>query len=381
MKLKSTVMLTAILGAVIAGQFALMNYKLLRTRKVLSKRLAAYRRDQKALTFGPNKKDYYTGALPKELGGVPYRDGDIIQEVKNIHLRNVFAPYNASLIEKGDGHFLLFYRHDVVRQMHFNTFDTYIGCAELDEHFEQTGKDVVRIETGSPHSEDPRVIKNRDDFFLVYNDGPYKDVRDRKMHIAQLDPESFQPVQITKINSHFAATEKNWAPFSYQNSIHFEYQLFTPRKVLKLDDPGSPELSHINDPLPVVNIDWENKWGTPLGGTSARLVDGQYLAFFHSKFKDDKGSYWYVMGAYTFEAEPPFRITAMSKEPLLFKGIYQSEAVNTATPYKFVIFPCGYAIKGYGERTFLHLACGENDCAVKIVTIDKDRLLKSMKEI
>lgn len=378
---KKAVFLSILFGAVIIGQFIIMNQKLLKTRRSLSNKIKLYRRDQKALTFALNKTVPFAFSLPKELTGVPFLDGDMIREVKDIQLRNVFAPYNASLIEKDDGHFHLFFRYDVVRQMHFNSFDTYIGAAELDAHFDQTEKEFIRINTQSPHSEDPRVVTNERDYYLVYNDGPYTSSKDRKMHIAKLDNETFQPQTITKMNPHLSSTEKNWVPFFHENRAYFEYQIFTPRKVLCLEDFSSSQLSHIQDPLPMGNIEWEEKWGKPLGGSSARLVDGQYLAFFHSKFKDTMGTYWYVMGAYTFEAEPPFRITAMSKEPLLFKGIYQSESINTADPQKFVIFPCGYALKEYGEKAFLHLACGENDCAVKIVTIDKEKLLNSLVKL
>jgi len=374
---KRGIFLSVLFGVVIAGQFVIMNQKLLHTRRALSNKIKQYRRDQKALIFALHKTVSSIFSLPQELNNVDYSD-EIIFDVKDIQIRNVFAPYNASLIENGDDGYLVFFRYDLVRQMHFNSFDAHIGCAWLDEDFKQTEREYLKIETQSCHSEDPRLLKANEDLFLVYNDGPYEDLRDRKMHIAMLDEMTLQPKNITKLNSHLSPVEKNWVPFFHDNAIHFEYQIFTPRKILRLEDPNHSMLTHLKNPLENENLFWEKKWGKPLGGTSARLVNGQYLAFFHSKFKDSDGTYWYVMGAYTFEAKPPFRVTSISKEPLLFKGIYQTESINTSDPRKYVIFPGGFVLRKHGNKTFLHLACGQNDCAVKVLSMDLDALLDSL---
>ena len=87
------------------------------------------------------------------------------------------------------------------------------------------------------------------------------------------------------------------------------------------------------------------------------------------------------MGAYTFEPNPPFRITRVSPYPILFDGIYDSEYKNTAEPCKCIIFPCGYAIKEKNRQVLLQLACGENDSAVKVITFDKDGLLESLVSV
>lgn len=63
-------------------------------------------------------------------------------------------------------------------------------------------------------------------------------------------------------------------------------------------------------------IRWE--FGAPRGGTPALLVNGEYLAFFHSKkrvFKHGTTSKigTYFMGAYTFSSEPPFMLLRASR--------------------------------------------------------------------
>jgi len=84
------------------------------------------------------------------------------------------------------------------------------------------------------------------------------------------------------------------------------------------------------------------------------------------------------MGAYTFEAAPPYKITSITPCPIVFPGIYESEFLNTADPSKRIIYPAGVALEIKEEKTLLHVSCGENDCAIKIVTIDYQKLRKSM---
>ncbi len=80
------------------------------------------------------------------------------------------------------------------------------------------------------------------------------------------------------------------------------------------------------------------------------------------------------MESYTFEGKPPFRLTGISKYPILFDGIYDSPIIHTAPHDKKIIYPRGFVVEG----NLLHLACGENDCAVKIVTMDLQKLKQSL---
>ncbi|MBU6149585.1 MAG: hypothetical protein KGQ54_05265, partial [Verrucomicrobia bacterium] len=114
--------------------------------------------------------------------------------------------------------------------------------------------------------------------------------------------------------------------------------------------------------------------------TPCILVDGQYVGFFHSFFRENK-KIWYVMGAYTFESSPPFRITACSSHPICFKGMYKTKIKNTGSTRKPVVFPSGIILAKEEGRDVLHVACGDNDCGIKIVTFDKEALLKNLEPI
>ncbi|MBS0628651.1 MAG: hypothetical protein JSS30_00320 [Verrucomicrobia bacterium] len=385
-KLKIAIVVLLGLSVISFVEYSYFDKKLRAHKKKTTHRLKICEDIAKGLPFqsalGENRK-----YLPKQFDNIPFSNHGIVLGVKKLDIRNVFAPYNPAIIEHGDG-YLVFFRYDIVKQMHLNFYDTLIGCAELDQDLNQTEKEFVTIDTNSSFCEDPRALWHNGNLSLIYNNLVPAKFYSRAMHIAHVDLDKHQAQNIQKIDLHLSKVEKNWAPFVYKSedgseNILFEYQVMEPRQILKYTSNECPEWF---EPKPTQELEqwcenWSEKWGTPLGGTGARLIDGEYLSFFHSKFKAQDGTWWYVMGAYTFESKAPFRITRVSTTPLFFDGIYETPALNTASPDKYVIFPCGFAIANKGEKTVLHLSCGENDSAIKIVSLDKDALVKSLKKL
>lgn len=383
---KLTIVILLGLFAVSAIQYKYFEKKLKAQKQKTSQRLKIC---EHIATGVPLKSSMggYKLSLPEEFDRLPLSNNGLVLGVKKLDIRNVIAPYNPALIEHGDG-YLVFFRYDIVKQMHLNLYHTYIGCAELDKDLNQTEKEFVTIDLQSEFAEDPRILKHNGNLALVYNNLIPARFYSRAMHIAQVDVKKNKDAHIEKIDLHLSKIEKNWAPFTYKaedgsETVHFEYQVLQPRQILKYTSSDSPEW--IESP-PSKDLDkwcdkWAKKWGRPLGGTSARLIDGEYLSFFHSKFKTKDGVWWYVMGAYTFEAKPPFRVTRVSTAPILFDGIYETPPLNTASPDKYVIFPCGFAVENKEGKTLIHLGCGENDSAIKIVTLDKVALIKGLQKI
>jgi hypothetical protein len=123
------------------------------------------------------------------------------------------------------------------------------------------------------------------------------------------------------------------------------------------------------------------KWGIPRGGTPAILIDGEYLSFFHSSFEDEKGIIWYIMGAYTFASVPPFQMTRISPCPFLFKGIYSTPHGEIANPKIRSIYPAGLIYERRDGRDVIAVSCGENDSAIKIISMDKQALFSSLQTI
>lgn len=324
-------------------------------------------------------------SLPMELQTTPLA-GDLVIDTKKITIRGASSPYNPSMIER-EGGYLLVFRYDVIQHDSPSGFYTRVGCCELDANFEQTEKEFVTIDTGSNFSEDPRLIKRGQDIYLLFNDLPEIGTHYRAMHIGKLNLKKAKLEFSTSLDLNMKAVEKNWVPFEYiengQSEIYLEYYL-NPQKIMKLPNPKVNELNHLNRFGPEVfhKMFWPHMWGEPRGGTPARLVDDeQYLGFFHSFFNDRARFSWYVMGAYTFNKEPPFQITAISHYPILFNGIYDSPHMNTAERHKRVLFPGGFTEGERQGKKVFYVCCGENDSSIKLITIDKEILLKTLKKL
>jgi predicted GH43/DUF377 family glycosyl hydrolase len=316
--------------------------------------------------------------LPVDLYGVPFADEEgIILSVKNVPVRHVEAPYNADLVKDENGNYLLIFRYDIKKKRSFK--HNYIACVKLDEKFEQIGE-FKDVDTLSDFSNDPRIFKSGSKSFLIYNDTPTPTSKDRIMKIAEFSMSSFQLKNIISLDRKIKPKEKNWIPFSYRNGsadeINFIYTI-NPYDVLKLKTPNENSLEKMNFGTPSTDFPWT--WGDPRGGTQAELVDGEYLTFFHSSFVDRNRRRWYVMGAFTFEAAPPFRVTSVSPHPLLFKGIYDSPRPNGISSRLSCIFPSGLVMTDGNDKILV--SCGENDAAVKIITFDKKALLNSLIKI
>ncbi len=310
----------------------------------------------------------------------------LVQDVKRVVVPPYPHAYNASIIENDHGSYYLFFRYDLLEKRSSNPllpFTTHVGFVELDEKFEIVPNSLKTIDTGSLYSEDPRVIKSEGAYYLVYNDLTPIRTYLRTMRLAELDLQGSRVKYATNLDLHISPVEKNWMPFIKKEQVHFVYSV-TPHKIIQLNNPEINQINHLLNPEnpSIHSFEWEKKWGKIRGGTPARLVDGQYLAFFHSWFKNpEAGNIWYVMGAYTFESEPPFRITSISKAPIIFKGIYNTKHIHTAPRNIRCIFPAGFAFEKKNDKTLLHISCGENDCGIKIVTIEKDQLLNSLEPI
>lgn len=334
-------------------------------------------------------------SMPINLQNIPFADETgVVLDVKKVIIKDAPAPYNASIIEK-DSKYHLFFRHDLLGPSEPEPFFSYIGCVELDSNFKQTDKDFIKINTKSHFSEDPRIVQVGQEYYLVYNDLIGKgNGKRRSIHIANIDLNNFNVNFVTDLDFQLKPVEKNWVPFEYideknRSFLCFEYYMKYPRKILKVPDPKINQLTPFtfSNKVAFQNVNWPNVWGKICGGSTAKKIsEDLYLGFFHSSFSEnDRVSadipVWYVMGAYTFEAKPPFRVTAISNYPILFQDIYTSPPLNTAPPLVRCIFPAGFVIENKEGRDLIHLSCGENDCAVKIITMDKEALLKSLKKI
>ncbi len=326
--------------------------------------------------------------FPIEMHNIPFAEkSGLVLNTKEITIRNVVAPYNPSLIKNEQG-YLLFFRYDVIKVLSHSNYYSNIACVQLDKDFNQTSEEFKQIDTGSNYSEDPRAVQVGAEIYLFFNDHhPCGRKSGRTMRVAKFDPATTKLDFVTNLDLQLQHTEKNWVPFEYiaennKPELLIEY-FINPHKILRLADPKISFLDHLSFPgtSAFQQLFWPKMWGSPRGGTPALKFGDQYVSFFHSTFTDRRNFHWYLMAAYTFEAQAPFRVTSMSHFPILFEGVYQSPPMNTAHSNKQVVFPSGLSMEEKDGKTLFHVACGENDSAIKIVTIDGSTLLKSLKKL
>lgn len=322
----------------------------------------------------------------RKLAGLPFaEDLGVIESVQAVSLSLPFAPYNGGIIDYRDG-YLMVYRYDIPHPINYKgenlRFKTRIGFVLLDSEFTPISE-PKNLNTGSDFSEDARIFKIGTKYYLAYNDVPDGPLYARVMKLSEFNPENgmLSPPIDLDINIH--STEKNWVPFEYSEEkpvLHFGYNI-NPHKILVVEDPLQKKITQPIYPFfdCYQHIPWGAKWGNPRGGTPALRVGDEYLAFFHSFFKDPRlGLTYYVMGAYTFQANPPFKITAISKFPILYKDIYLTTHSQTALKKIKCLYPVGFTIKKVEGKEKILLSCGENDSIIKIFTLDKEALYKTL---
>jgi len=123
--------------------------------------------------------------------------------------------------------------------------------------------------------------------------------------------------------------------------------------------------------------------GVPRGGTPCELVrtrhGPKYLSFFHShgRFNHPAILTWY-MGAYLFEAEPPFAVEYMSNEPLYPKALYdETEGGWAYKAVDYIVYPLGFIVR----NGTVYLSVGKNDNSGWIIALDMETLVDNMVSV
>ncbi|HSX14040.1 MAG TPA: hypothetical protein VLE96_06460 [Chlamydiales bacterium] len=305
--------------------------------------------------------------------------GEIVIAHKRIFFHEYPDAFNPSIIDYNDG-YLLTFRYTPHQK---NESISYIGICLLNDEFEPVSSPEILLtrhqnSLTQSQSEDARLFKFRDKIFVIYNDNidlNNPSIYDRRdMFIAEifLINDRFvlsSPLKLFCQEKKSQLWEKNWVPFEWNQMLYLSYSI-NPHEVLYTNLINGSCYSVFNSSKFCM---WN--YGALRGSSAALLVDGEYLAFFHSsKVMASKASYdhptWhYFMGAYTFSANPPFEMTRISQEPIVSEGFYEP-----SLSWKKVVFPGGYVIQG----SLIHVAYGKDDSEIWIATIDKTALMESL---
>lgn len=204
--------------------------------------------------------------------------------------------------------------------------------------------------------------------------------------------DNFRLIEVSDHEAHRHHTQKNWVTFMYNDNIYF-IKSFHPflvyNEVYRNITIGSNEYNEYS--IGNVYIDtvttkhcstiyefW--KWGEIRGGTTALLIRGLYITFFHSRVKVEYSNFeTYFMGVLAFSNQLPFELQYISEVPIVFEGCYVNEWCNCGR-FDYVIFPMGFIheIEEGTNREVLHISFGRNDQQGFIGKIYVDDLMDSL---
>lgn len=122
--------------------------------------------------------------------------------------------------------------------------------------------------------------------------------------------------------------EKNWSFFEYDSTLYCSYTI-APHRVLRIDGDRATL---------VYTTQTASRWsgGEPRGGASPVRIGDVFYEFFHAS-TEQYGHRVYQVGLLTFEAKPPFRVTSIVPDPIL----WAHQESRPPDQYASVIFPCG----------------------------------------
>lgn len=302
---------------------------------------------------------YLTTDQTRVVSSSSFPNKYINEEGKNIRIK---AYFNGSIVKFKDK--LLFCcRGDQEPWFH----NIRLIFCELDDEFQPKKNTARYLEVGSnlthkgDHGqfrvEDPRLFTCGGRLHLVYGDGyeVYHATFNDDLTIDKWKNITNFSIQIPGNDGR----EKNWCPFDYEGTPYFVYS-DSPR-VIWCPFRKQAIISE-------QHITWD--YGTIRGGTPAIKYGNSYLAFFHSAKNIKPGDEWqggrlYSMGAYVFEDKPPFRVTHITKVPIMRGDGYHKNPHHQGILE--VVFPAGVA-ETY-DSFFVSL--GINDGCTGVIRVSK----------
>jgi predicted GH43/DUF377 family glycosyl hydrolase len=307
----------------------------------------------------------------------------ILSDIGIVNMQQIKVPgypnaFNPSLIPYKEGYLLSFRfrtRGPEVMDNQFRMDLSFVGLARLNQQFKVSERSVQLLNIASycPKfsltAEDARLLKVGNRIFLFFNDVSLSQEPGQfALYFGEIVEERglFALKEPAKFLHYSSATpiEKNWSPFVSGERLYVIYS-DDPRIILEVD----LNTGHCQEVARAIS---HNQWnyGEIRGGTPAYLIGDTFLTFFHSSFQAKiPKKRAYVMGAYTFDADPPFSIRKMTPLPLGKLADYAEE--NAAK----VVFPGGLVI----EDRQVHVSWGKGDKQIWVTTFDRDKLLSSME--
>jgi hypothetical protein len=200
--------------------------------------------------------------------------------------------------------------------------------------------------TETSNAEDARIVRGPDDtIWIVFTEAIY----DRppwkvRMRVARIGPgcslfeAELKPMIRYGGNGTDNGSEKNWQLFFIGERMFFSYRPY-PHSVIEVQ-PATMEVIGTWDAQTVQNWVWQ--YGPLSGGTPPIPWRGSLVSFYHGSMPHPTKRRRYFMGAFTFEAKPPFRILEVTP-PLLRGSLNDPQSMDPPNHpgLPIVVFPVG----------------------------------------
>lgn len=303
---------------------------------------------------------------------------DFVLEKRQIKIPEYPLAYNPSVVKWKDK-FLMSFR---ILTNANNIWHSQIGLVWLDQDFNPIGKphlldSRIKYPLHPSKSEDARLFTIDDRLYIIYNDN--EDLLDegiRRMYYSEVFYNGSKFFILPECIASFEGQspnrwEKNWIPFDYKGNFLVAYSILPHRIFLPLF--GLEKCETVASTQSTFSWVWGLK--RLFGGTPALKVGESYLSFFHCSQQmttvQSNGHYtWhYFIGAYTFDADPPFAITHFSSIPIIGQDLYDRPLL-----YKRVVFPGGFVF----DDRYIWISYGREDCEIWLLKLDRQGLLNSL---
>lgn len=288
----------------------------------------------------------------------------------------LMVHFNPGLVRKPNGNLALVTRQWKRPHVGVGVWDSTLQLFDINEpdmgatHIGQLN--MRRDRDKRIQCEDPRVVWNekRRCFYVmhvVWKKGS-KYVAHQRLSVFN---EAWQPVSDHNIafggnSNQFGGGrhhEKNWSVFFHDEKAMVLYS-FSPHVIFSTDGSMPLDVHRTEAPVHL----W--KYGEIRGGTPPVRVGDHYITFMHSSLWWKNVQKRYYMGAYIFEAKPPFKVLAITEKPILI-GTDQDIRTLGGPP---CIFPCG---ADYRDGSWL-VTFGVNDEACGWIKIPHHKLIGRM---
>jgi len=259
--------------------------------------------------------------------------------------------YNPSLIRWRNRLLMCFRFHAT------GNLSTRLGIAELDDKLSVKKWSQLKInDEQSSHSyEDARLFLFQDNLWISYVESKYPKqlecvVKYAEMFEGERGWRTATAYQPRYGKNDWTGMEKNWSPFESGEKIHFIYDNTT---ILQVDGDYCTEIK-------AEGATWD--YGDIRGGNVIPWKGG-LLRTFHSRMDNEMPPHhWrYYVGALTMDSVVPFKVTGITKHPLL-TGSEEGGSEDCFHHKAKVVFPLG--LVGIDGGVLVSVGINDSECLV-----------------